>query len=242
MRYFQRQPLDAAIQNQLSEKTSKNWTSLTENQRFDIVSKLIASQKHLCGYCECRILSQKEGDLEKQAEEDYPHIEHFEERHNAPTRVFDYANLLLSCEGDKTPAKKPEPETDASYRKSNVSCGHRKERGRHGNIEIDYSLLLNPTSEGVSALFSYFDGVIESCNSCTSEQIKQVEYTIRRLNLDTDRLQNHRTKKMNDIREELKVLTEDKQKEFIRALLDESQAVLSPYFSTIKDNFGFMLL
>ena len=37
-------------------------------------------------------------------------------------------------------------------------------------------------------------------------------------------------------------LTDEQQKTFIRSLLDETQDVLNPYFSTIKDNFGFMLL
>lgn len=230
MRYFQRQPLDAAIQNQLSIKTSTNFGSLTDAQRSDIVSKLITSQKSLCAYCECEI-----------SLIEY-HIEHFEEQHDAPNRVFDYTNFVLSCEGNRDPASRPESATDARYRRSNISCGHRKTKGHHGNIEIDYSLLLNPTTEGVATLFSYFDGVVESRRSCTLEEKKQVDYTIKRLKLDTHRLENNRIQKMRDIREILKSMTEEEKKEFIRDLLDESQSVLHPYFSTIKDNFGFMLL
>ena len=229
MRYFQRQPLDAAIQNQLSIKTATNFGSLTLAQRSDIVSKLIASQKALCAYCECEISLL------------LYHIEHFEEQHDAPNRIFDYTNLVLSCEGDREPASRSESATDAHYRKTNISCGHRKTKGHHGNIEIDYSLLLNPTN-GVSTLFSYINGVVEPSKLCTENEKKQVEYTIKRLNLDAHRLENNRISEIDLIQKGLEGLTKNEQKVYIRSLLDASQTVLNPYFSTIKDNFGFMLL
>ncbi len=231
MRYFQRQPLESAIQNQLSIKTSKNWKSLTEYQRDDIVTKLIASQKHTCAYCECKITS----------EEGFHHIEHFKERHDYSDLIFSYANMLLSCQGNITVSKQNETTEEAEIRKNNMSCGHRKERGRHGS-EINYNLLLNPTNEGVSALFSYFDGVIDSRNSCTEIQKKQVGYTVNRLKLDAKRLENSRISEIDLVQKGLEGLTENDQKNYIRSLLDESQTVLNPYFSTIKDNFGFMLL
>ena len=67
MRYFQREPLETGIQNQLLAKTSTDWASLTKIQRRKIVAKLLTSQKALCAYCECTI-SRK-----------ICHIDHFEE-------------------------------------------------------------------------------------------------------------------------------------------------------------------
>ena len=229
MRYFQRQPLNPNIQAQLSAKVGTDFNRLSINQRFEVVTKLIASQKSLCGYCECLITLSGY------------HIEHFEEQHDAPRRVFDYTNFLLSCQGDRDPATRPEPNTDRIYRKTNISCGHRKTKGQHGEIEIDYTLLLNPT-DNVSTLFSYFDGVVESSKICTSEQVLQVKYTIKRLNLDANRLENARINVITDIQTQLYGLTDEQQKTFISSLLDETQTDLNPYFSTIKDNFGFMLL
>jgi uncharacterized protein (TIGR02646 family) len=229
MRYFQRQSLDTAIQNELSAIPTTNFGSLTRAQRSEIVAKLIASQKSLCAYCECKISVL------------LYHIEHFEEQHDAPTRVFDYTNFLLSCEGNREPAFRPESSADAVYRRSNISCGHRKTKGHHGNIEIDYSLLLNPTNN-VSALFSYVNGVVEPSNSCTEIQRKKVEYTIKRLNLDAKRLENNRISEIDLVQQGLEGLTENQKKNYIRSLLDESQTELNPYFSTIKDNFGFMIL
>jgi uncharacterized protein (TIGR02646 family) len=229
MRYFQRQTLETTIQNQLLAKTTTNFGSLTENQRSEIVSKLLLSQKQLCAYCECKI-----------SLTNY-HIEHFEEQHDAPTKVFDYENLVLSCEGEKNPVTKPEPNTDKIYRKDNISCGHRKTKTQHGAIEINYALLLNPT-ENVSALFSYFDGIIEPSNICSIDEDKQAKYTIIRLNLDAHRIENYRINEILLIQKELENLTETQQKTYIQSLLDETESTLNPYFSTIKDNFGFMLM
>lgn len=229
MRYFQRQSLDRAIQTQLRAKTSVDFTKLTDKQREEIVNKLIDSQKSLCGYCECKISKL------------HYHIEHFEEQHDAPTKVFCYENLILSCEGNKNPITKPEAISDAIYRKRNISCGHRKAKTQHGGIEIDYALLLNPT-DNVSKLFSYADGVIEPSRICTPMQIQQVEYTIKRLNLDAYRLENARINEIEAIEKQLDGLTDDEQKTFIRSLLDETQTSLNPYVSTIKDNFGFILI
>lgn len=84
MRYFERQTLKTAIQNQLLAKTSTDWQSLSKIQRRDIRAKLLASQKALCAYCECRI-----------TRHEY-HIDHFEERQDSP-KIWDYSNYLLCC-------------------------------------------------------------------------------------------------------------------------------------------------
>ena len=129
----------------------------------------------------------------------------------------------------------------AVLRKSNISCGHGKEKGRHGNIEIDYSLLLNPTTTGVAELFSYIDGVVEPSKICTVEQTQQVEYTQKRLNLNSINLKDNRKELINQTIELLVDLPESLQETYIQQLLDETEDKLEPYFSTIKDNFGFML-
>ncbi len=230
MRYFERLALYPAIQAQLSSKTTTVFV-LSKKQRKEIVNQLMTAQKSLCCYCECRILV-KDPDSGNKGY----HIDHFEEQHDELIRIFDYTNMLLACESNTTSATKSDTEA-----KNITSCGHHKTRDRHNGVEIDYKLLLNPTNN-VSSLFSYRDGVVEASKICTTEQVKQVEYTINRLNLDAHRLENARIDELDEIHQQLDGLTEDKQKAFIRSLLDETQPILNPYFSTIKDSLGFLLL
>ncbi len=249
MRYFERQALDTNIQHQLNEKQSINWNSLTDAQRKEIRLKLHVSQQSLCAYCECIIKNIQIDDVKSKDADEYDrdikmasHIEHFVERHDDSTKIFDYANMLLSCEGDKMPLKKTfETTTTTAYRRDNISCGNGKEKSRHKDIEINYKLLLNPTTNNVSTLFSYTDGFIEPSDVCTLEQINQVKYTVKRLNLDTIRLENLRIRKVREIRIQLKDLTILQQKAFVQDLLDEKKTDLEPFISTIKDNFSFLL-
>lgn len=231
MRYFERLALYPAIQEQLSAKTTSVFI-LSKIQRREIVKQLMASQKSLCCYCECRILVKAPDTGNKGY-----HIDHFEEQHDTILRIFDYNNMLLSCESNTIPANKSEAESEI---KNATSCGHKKTRDQHRGDEIDYKLLLNPT-DNVSKLFSYVDGVIEPSRICTPIQIQQVEYTIKRLHLDAYRLENARINEIDAIQKQLEGLTKDEQKTFIRSLLDETQTALNPYFSTIKDNFEFIL-
>ena len=232
MRYFERPPLYPAIQEQLLAKTSTVFV-LSKRQRREIVKQLMASQKSLCCYCESRIFVKIPDTLPR-----FYHIDHFEEQKDAPTRVFDYSNMLLSCQSNTISTIESMFDDEQI---SPTSCGHGKSRDRHKDVKIDYDLLLNPT-KNVSTLFSYFDGVVDASRTSTSEQVPQVKYTIKRLNLDAYRLENARINIITAIQVQLNGLTDEQQKTFIHSLLDETQDVLNPYFSTIKDNFGFMLL
>jgi hypothetical protein len=55
-------------------------------------------------------------------------------------------------------------------------------------------------------------------------------------------LKNARRYEITEINIQLSGKSELEQKALIQDLLDETQAELNPYFSTIKDNFGFILL
>lgn len=247
MRHFKRQALDSSIQSQLDLKTSTIF-ELTKAQRREIRLKLYISQQSLCAYCERRIKNIqidkiKNKDNQNERNEDIlmaSHIEHFKEQHDDKSKIFEYENMLLSCEGDRFPIdKNTETSSATQYRRTNISCGFGKEKSRHGN-EINYDLLLNPT-DNVSTLFSYEDGVAEAHRKCSVEQAKQVEYTIRRLNLSAIRLENERILKISVIRAQLKGLSVEEQKAFVQDLLDETKSDLEPFFSTVKDNFGFMI-
>jgi len=236
MRRIVKLPISQNVSNQLITKqqnidtgtVAPNW-NLSNNQRNEITSKLLKSQKYLCCYCECEI------------DELHHHIEHFFERHDKPQLIYHYLNnLILSCEGDKEKKVNPESELERTVRIDNISCGHKKSKSYHNEIEIDYTLLLNPMNLN-SNLLTYLNGVINNSNFCNQQEIIQVNYTKTRLNIDSIRLNNLRTNTIDLINRELKKMDLQQQKKYIKDLLDENQEKLPAFYSTIKSNFEFIV-
>ncbi|MFN0203908.1 MAG: retron system putative HNH endonuclease [Bacteroidia bacterium] len=230
MRKITKLALANHVATALASKESTSFR-LSKPQRKEIVKKLLLSQKGLCAYCECRI-------TEKEI-----HVEHFYEQHLFPTQIYDYQdNFILSCQGNTIPIKKEEADEAKKERVENISCGHKKAKQGHHEVEIDYDLLLNPMEE-IAYLFQYNDdGTIEASIICKEQnQQDKVNYTIKRLNLEADRLKNARVNEIIRMNRELAELNEEEQKEFILSLLEEDQNELTPYYSTIKDNYSFLL-
>ncbi len=235
MRHIIKLPIDATIQNQLLAKqqniddgtTAPNWR-LSQGQKIEIKSKLLHAQKHLCCYCECEI--------------DYNnhHIEHFHERHDRPDKIYDFDNLILSCEGQKEPLRRPETQAETDDRRDNIRCGHGKTKTQHQGLEIDYALLLSPIQNN-AALFYYNDSGEVEHNTSNQTEIDKVVYTCERLKLNSIRLVNERIDTIVLIQNDLNQLTLADQKTFIEALLDDTQSQLPAFYSTIKDNFGFIV-
>jgi len=236
MRQIQKQAINKNVANELVLKQQKiddetvkaNW-KLSDNQRIEIENKLFISQKYLCCYCECEI------------DEFNFHIEHFYERHDRPQMIYNYQdNLLLSCEGDKEKKSNYESNLEREARINNISCGHKKSKTYHNNVEIDYSLLINPMTIS-SNLISYTNGYIDTKNNCNQSEENQVIYTKNRLQIDIARLNNMRTSTIEKINSILKDLNIEQQKKFISDLLDQNQNSLPAFYSTIKSNFEFII-
>ncbi|MBK9462159.1 MAG: hypothetical protein IPN94_22750 [Sphingobacteriales bacterium] len=68
----------------------------------------------------------------------------------------------------------------------------------------------------------------------------QVDYTIKRLALDSDKLNIRRINAINELQ---KILPLDPQEltVYLQEIFDETQEELSQYFSTLKENFAFLL-
>jgi UDP-N-acetylglucosamine 2-epimerase len=79
-----------------------------------------------------------------------------------------------------------------------------------------------------------------STNFGSLTEPQRIEIRTKRLNLDAHRLENARKNEIELILKQLDDLTESQQKTFIESLLDETQSILNPYYSTIKDNFSFL--
>lgn len=231
MRKITRLEISETVKEQIKKKQNKidsglqnqTWWNLSNGQRKIIIKKLILSQKYICCYCECEI------------NEKNNHIEHFLERHDFPDKVYDYNNMLLSCQGN-TENKK--------VTKENTTCGHKKSNSYHNKIEIDYNLLLNPTDEKTSNLFLYRDdGIIEPAKECGKIEKQKVKYTENRLGLNSIRLKNQRLKHIEIIQNNLEneEMTSEEVEKYINSLLDLSKDKIIPYYSTIKDNFEYLI-
>ena len=61
------------------------------------------------------------------------------------------------------------------------------------------------------------------------------------LSLDFHRLNNKRIEAITQLAKDLNLLTDNEKKLFIESMLDEDQESLPPFFSTLKDNFSFLL-
>ncbi len=243
MKHIIRQPISNDIKNHLQAKQSRIdsgekdhrwWNHIGDSQKTEISDKLLLSQGALCCYCECQITT---GNI---------HIEHFEERHDNPRKVYDYSNLLLSCQGDST-IPLPSP-SSAGYniarrsRKENTTCGHKKSKSYHNEIEIDYNLLLNPTDANTQHLFSYINGLIEPAKQCSNYEKAKVSYTKSRMGLDSDKLNQRRDVIIKKIQKELNQMNHEDGKQYILSLIDLKKPVHTPYYSTIKDNFEFITI
>ena len=220
MRYIQRLPLPENFSKRLASKTSLTF-SLSKEQKKKLKNVLLVSQKSLCCYCESII----------GAGEEESHFEHFIEQHDNKNLVHDYNNLLLSCYGN----------TKSLNGNYEISCGCGKERGRHGGVEIDYSLLLNPAENNVNLYYYSLAGNIVPSIQCSDKEKEKVNYTIKRLSLDSNRLIANRLEQIDIILEEIKNLSKEERLNFISSLLNENKEILTPFYSTMKDTFGFIL-
>lgn len=235
-------------QNQLdtSIKAGKEYP-VTDKQHDSILRKLLESQKHLCCYCECRIYRTDEPNKPKRKN---VHIEHFYEQDDYTfhqIHSLDYLNNMIgSCEGDKdkTTESKEEDNDEKEERVINTSCGHKKGKSYHDEIPVNYDLLLNP-HDNISHLFSYREGYISANNEIklTKQEIEKVEYTINRLALNADKLNRRRSRAIEDLQNEIMLKPNPKDiSDYLQDVLDEAKDKLYPYFSTLKDNFSYLLI
>ncbi len=225
MRHIIKLPLQTNVLEQLKAKQQrinngevKPRFTPSPQQRRVVIANLLQAQKRLCCYCECVISPSTT----------HSHIEHFHEQSDYKDKIYDYDNFLLSCQGD------------IANDTLKMQCGHAKERSRHAYAPVDYDLLLNPLEDNTALFFYNTSGVIES-KSTEKADIERVEYTCNRLNLNNPGLVEERVDTIERIEAALRGLSLTEQKNLIKILLNENQDELEPFYSTIKDNFGFLV-
>ncbi len=223
MRHIIKLPLQTDVLEQLKAKQQrinngevKPRFTPSGRQRKKVTATLLQAQRKLCCYCECAVSPSNS------------HIEHFHEQSQYQDKIYDYDNFLLSCQGE------------IANDTLSMQCGHAKERSRHAYTPVDYDLLLNPMEDNADFFFYNASGIVES-KTTDKANIERVEYTCHRLNLNNPALVEERVDTIERIEVALRGLSLTEQKNLIKILLDENQAELEPFHSTIKDNFTFLL-
>lgn len=232
MRYILREQIYGNLIEILEQKQVKinksniNIWKLSKKLINTIKGKLRKSQKNICCYCECELNGKNE------------HIEHFFERNDFIDKIYLYENMLLSCDGDKNIVNNYD---NNIHNKLNISCGNYKSASYHNQEKINYKLLLNPSKTNTSLLFNYYDGYISPKKNISNKEQQQVKFTIKRLNLDSEKMNTRRLNKIKEINNQIKDLNKAEKIIFLKHLLNENKEKLTPYFSTIKDNFSFLI-
>ncbi len=116
-----------------------------KNAKKALKNGLLAEQKMICCYCECRISDANS------------HIEHFKPKdpNQFPNLQLEYSNLLASC------IKQPSNSSD-------LHCGHKKENF----YSVD---LVSPLETDCSSHFTYkMDGTIDGCDQRGSVTVNKL--------------------------------------------------------------------
>lgn len=157
---------------------NSEWQHFTENKELSECKKLlhehlVNEQGRLCIYCERKI------------DKDISHIEHIKPKDTSGQYahlVFDYKNLVASCNGDLC-----ENDSRKVYKPEDVhSCGHKKSN------DFDEANFLNPVHEVQISEYFTFDkdsGAIAALNGNA-----KAHYTLNLLNLNNTRLCHERLK------------------------------------------------
>jgi len=135
MRYIRKQTPPSCFSDLVKlASDSTQWSELQNPCKAKLRERiLVAEQQRLCIYCERGIEQDKHG-----------HLEHMEPQ-SVPGRRFDYANIVVSCNGGDCGC-----EHHHGYDGLDIkSCGHRK------GGDFDSTRFLNPTQ--LSNIAEYFE-------------------------------------------------------------------------------------
>ena len=159
---------------QANEDWKPTWDVLRASQKRDLHDALLKEQGYICCYCEMRI-SPKDS-----------HIEHLQPRTHYADLALEYANLLASCQRQRSTVE---------------HCGYKKDDW------YDEQLMVSPLQANCADFFRYTeDGRVLP----TEDPLKKpaAEMTIQKLGLNADKLVAMRSQAIEGILDD--ELTEDK--------------------------------
>ncbi|MCU6223269.1 retron system putative HNH endonuclease [Morganella morganii] len=203
---------------QTQHDATTRWSSF--GYRPTVQCYLLRRQYGLCCYSELRM------DLIGY----HYHIEHVENKSQAPHRTFDEQNLAASglSSGDA-----------ASFLKENIFGGHAA--GKQSGV--DMTRFISCYRPDCSRFFAYLsDGRIVPATGLSAEENADAQYTIDLLNLNSGYLQNLRQQWWDEL-EQLDIEHQGKNRDLallieLDLIPDMNQKLHSPFFSLTRQFFG----
>ncbi len=149
------------------EMADQAWNTLQNPQKTKIHEQILQKeQQGLCAYCERKI---------NQSEDS--HLEHIYPQSSYKHKRFDYANLIVSCNGEQCLDIDQHIYKDIDH----DCCGHRKDN------QFEPAKFLNPVEQTDIEDYFIYDRETGSIKA-SNKQIEKSTYTIELLNLCSPRL------------------------------------------------------
>ena len=188
----------------------------------ELSSALVASQLHLCCYCEIDLIVP----LDRQ-------IEHVQSRHKYKHRELDPTNMLASCQGGSNLALSADVDRYLPERDDSLSCGQKKDR----EDTLDPRAL--PTGRSVFVVTAEGRLIVDP-DACKAQGILVAEANnaIVTLGLDVPRLVKAREKIMRALAAYSDIDMVLLEIEARRQLLPDTAGKLMPWFTTRRSFFG----
>lgn len=154
-----------------AKATGLTYSEYSVSEKGDELRRLKAvEQGGLCGYCECK-LTDEGGVLPKKV----AHIDHFYQQSRYPKKIFDWENMVLSCEDANT-------------------CGRYKDRQKkYAAIDIINPHVENPRKYITFVQSSKFRMRAVAVSTLNPEERERAEHTIDALQLNDQRLLTQRS-------------------------------------------------
>lgn len=218
--------LDQAHQHppETAQEATSRWGSF--RGKSQVLECLLAEQFQLCCYTELR------ADLHGLGY----HIEHVENKSQAPMRTFDYRNLAASAlASDTIPALRERQASD--HLSKDLFGGHASGKQK----SVDMQRFISPHQTDCCRFFAYLsDGRVVPAVALSQQDKQRADYTIDLLNLNSPFLQVERRKWWHELDD---LIDEHYQKDMDLLCLAAVDLVpvankLSPFFSITRHLFG----
>lgn len=214
----------------------KPWDEFKNPDKTVTHNYILRTQKYLCAYCQQKL-------RERDNSYSFGHLEHIIPRDESKELTFDYANLVVCCQGFDIEEYR-EKIKSGRVKRSEEFCAPKK------GSELNHSLFLNPVTEEL--IEEYFDyEIVNSQNDPRSKECiimadkgrapqerNKADYTINLLLLNHSILKTMRAKVYDEFQKQY--LKAQNKNQFLELIFDESTNELNEFFSMLKKKFSIL--